>query len=180
MVVEPTSVAAVTGSGADRLFTIQSTVADKPGSGRRRGAGRSSSGKKKSKNPSKSAASRERARLAIRSGDYGLAGTLIRAGLKSRNRKTRDGWRIVESEMEFSRKRYARAGLAAMRVVILHPKSEHHGAALYWASRAYEGLGRPGKAAELYKRCIDHKSTRGSIRKKAENRLKAIEAPTGD
>ncbi|MFQ5410732.1 MAG: tol-pal system YbgF family protein, partial [Phycisphaerae bacterium] len=150
-------------------------LAKAPGAGRRKQPGRLDTGNRKRKPPAKATGARERARKAIQAGDYSLARTLIRTGQKSKNRNERDAWRIVESEMEYSRKRYAVAGLIAMRIVILHPRSAYHGVALYWAGRSYEGLDRSEKAIELYKSCVRHKTTRGSIRKKAKKRLAALE-----
>lgn len=95
---------------------------------------------------------------------------------KTRHSAERNAWRIVEAELEIARQNYAKAGLVAMRVVILHPKSRQVGVAYYWTARAYEGLGRPRKAIELYESCVSHKTTRRSIREKAEKRLVDLKA----
>jgi hypothetical protein len=119
-------------------------------------------------------AARDRARAAIRAESWALAERLIRGGLKTGKKTERDAWHLVDSELAFARKRYARSGLIAMRIVILRPKSGQVGAALYRAARAYEGLDRPDKAAELHRACIEHKTTRSALRKKAEKRLKKL------
>ncbi len=143
--------------------------------GDRRAQGKKPKGPKAKKTAARGAkAARGRARAAIRADDYTLAERLIRKGLKARKTAERDAWRLVDSELAFARKQYARSGLIAMRIVILRPKSDHVGAALYRAARAFEGLGRPDKAAELYDACIEHKTTRGALRKKAEKRLKRL------
>jgi len=117
----------------------------------------------------------KRARRAIRSGDFELAETLVRSMAKTTNRAERNAWAIVEAELAYARKQYARAGLAAMRIVILHPKSKQVGAALFWAARAYEGLRRPDKAIELYQSCVRHKTTPRPIRDKAQDRLAKLQ-----
>ena len=123
-----------------------------------------------------SAASFQRARRAIRSGDYELARALVRRMSKTRNGAERNAWRIVEAELAIAQERYARAGLVAMRIVILHPKSRQVGVAFYWSARAYEGLGRKQKAIALYESCVAHKTTRRSTREKAEKRLAKLKA----
>lgn len=142
------------------------------GKQRERNGNNKSKGNKtgRSKSESKSSA-RQRARKAIRSGDLELAKALLRSGLKTKSRAERDAWRVVEAELEYAGKNYAKAGLVAMRIVILRPKSQQVGAALYWAGRAYEGLQRPQKSIELYEACLKHESTKRSIRQKAEKRL---------
>jgi len=123
---------------------------------------------------SKAEAARDRARKAIRADDWTSAERLIRKGLKTGKKAERDAWHVVDSELAYARKRYAKSGLIAMRIVILRPKSGQVGAALYRAARAYEGLGRLEKAAELCRACIEHKTTRNALRKKAEKRLKKL------
>lgn len=123
-----------------------------------------------------SAASFQRARRAIRSGDYELARALVRRMSKTAKRAERNAWRIVEAELAIAQERYARAGLVAMRIVILQPKSRQVGVAFYWTARAYEGLGRPRKAIALYESSLAHKTTRRSTREKAEKRLAKLKA----
>ncbi len=155
-------------SGPDRgVGTIERP--NRPGQGKKT---RGSSAKKAEAREAEAA--RDRARSAIRADDYKLAERLIRKGLKARKKAERDAWRLVDSELAFARKRYAKSGLIAMRIVILRPKSGHVGAALYRAARAYAGLGRPRKAAELYSACVEHKTTQRALRIKAEKRLKKL------
>jgi len=123
---------------------------------------------------SKADAARGRARRAIRDDDHALAERLIREGLKTRLKAERDTWHLVESELAFARKQYARSGLIAMRIVILRPRSRQVGAALYRAARAYERLGRSAKAVELYSECADHNTARGDLRKQATKRLEKL------
>ncbi len=134
----------------------------------RRAAGREG-GKREANGP------QDRARQAIRSGDYDLARALIRSGLRSKSRSVRDAWRVTEAELEYARKDYPRAGLAAMRVVILSPQSERVGNALYWAGRAYERIGRVSKAVELYEECIEHRTADEKLRDRAEKRLSKLD-----
>lgn len=134
--------------------------------------GKSSKGKAGRKKSEPKSSAQQRARKAIRSGDLDLAKALLRNGLKgAKSRSERNAWHIVEAELEYDRKNYAKAGLVAMRIVILHPKSKQVGAALYWAGRSYEALARPRKSVELYEACLEHGTTKRSIRQKAEKRL---------
>ncbi len=116
----------------------------------------------------------DKARQAVKAGDYDLAHALIRSGLRSKSRPARDEWRIIEAELEYARKDYPRAGLAAMRVVILSPQSKRVGIALYWAGRAYERIGRVGKAIELYEECVDHRTADEKLQARAERRLSKL------
>jgi hypothetical protein len=121
-----------------------------------------------------SAAMRRRARRAIETGDLRQATRLLRQAAGVNKRAERQAWLLLEAELEYAKKNYARAGLAAMRLAILHPRSEPAGNALYWAGRAYEGLERPHLAAGLYDECLAHQRTRASIRKLAEARSAAL------
>ncbi len=116
-----------------------------------------------------------RARKAIREKDHALAESLIRAGVKSTAGDRRDAWRIVEADLRHTQKRFAEAGVVAMRIVILRPRSDHVAAALYWTGRAYEGLQRPTRAAALYRECIAHKTCDEALEKRARKRLKLLE-----
>lgn len=143
---------------------------------RRRARQKAKSQPKKKEATGSTAASFQRARRAIRSGDYELARALIRRMSKTGKGAERNAWRIVEAELAIAQERYARAGLVAMRIVILHPKSRQVGVAYYWSARAYEGLGRRQKAIALYESCVAHKTTRRSTREKAEKRLTDLKA----
>ncbi len=133
---------------------------------------------------------RRQARDAIQSGDLKRAARLLRKAAGVKKRSERLAWLLVAAELEHAKKRYDRAGLAAMRLVILHPRSEHVGTALYWAARSYEGLQRPRKAIELYNECLRKTSKRrnaerskrglGSIRKHAKARLAAMRKQVPD
>ncbi|HRW51641.1 MAG TPA: hypothetical protein P5081_02065 [Phycisphaerae bacterium] len=108
---------------------------------------------------SRNASMLDRALAAIRRGDFAEAEKLIHEGRKIRSTSKKDKWRIVEARLEFERGDFAKAGLRAMEIVILRENSDEVGQALYWAGRAYEGLGRPNKAIELYEDCRNHKTT---------------------
>ncbi|MBI5763886.1 MAG: tetratricopeptide repeat protein [Planctomycetes bacterium] len=118
-----------------------------------------------------SAALREEARAAISSGDFTKAAALIERTRKVTATSEQAAWLLIESECEYGRRAWTKSALAAMRIIALHPKSDHAGAALYWAARAYEQIGRPAKAAELYRECVDHKRTPASLRDAAKARL---------
>ncbi|MBX3395161.1 MAG: hypothetical protein KF841_07310 [Phycisphaerae bacterium] len=131
----------------------------------------------KSGGPAASASRRGEAVQAIREGRYDTAESLIRAAMKStQSTGVKDNWRIVESELEFARKRYTKSALISMRIVILTPESEQVGAALFRAARAYEKLGRPAKARELHRECIEHRTTSDAIRRKSEKRIEVLDA----
>lgn len=116
-----------------------------------------------------------RARRAIRERDHTLAESLIRAGVKGTAGDRRDAWRIVEADLRHAQNRYVDAALVSMRIIILRPRSREVAAALYWAGRAYEGLERPAKAAELYRECIAHKTCGDALEKRVRKRLKVLE-----
>jgi len=101
-----------------------------------------------------SATLRRRAREAIRAGDLQRATRLQRRAAGVKKRSERLAWLLFEAELEYTKKHCAKAALAAMRLVILHPRSDHVGAALYWAGRSYEGMKRPHMAIELYEECL--------------------------
>ncbi len=121
-----------------------------------------------------SAAMRREAREAIRAGEFDRAERLLRKAVVVKKRSERQAWLLLEAELEIARERWAKAGLAAMRLVILHPGCERVGAAQYWAGRAYEGLERPRLAAVLYERSVSAKKAKSSIRERAKARLAAI------
>lgn len=92
----------------------------------------------------------------------------------TRSTNVKDGWTLVEAELELSQNNPVKAALLAMRVVILRPESEHAAPALYLAGRAYEKIGRPSKAIELYRECLDQRSASDALRKKAQRRIDAL------
>ena len=151
----------------------------KKGKGNEKNSDRGS--KKQGGRADKSLAARQKARNAIRSGKFESAESLIRKAAKIKHKAERDAWAIVSAELEHAKKNYAKAGLVAMRLVILRPKSAQVGAALYWVGRAYEGLGRPHKSIELYEACIEHKTTKRKTLQRAEKKLarlkERLEAP---
>ncbi len=101
---------------------------------------------------------------------------MIRSALDAtRSTSVRQSWQILEAELEFSLKKYAKAGLIVMRIVVLTPESEQIGPALFRAGRVYEKLDRPEKAIELYRECAAHKKVSESLKKKAERRIAALE-----
>jgi tetratricopeptide (TPR) repeat protein len=123
---------------------------------------------------------RRRAREAVASGDLKTAKQMLNTATRVTASAEKQAWLLVEAEYELARKRFAKAGLAAMRVAILNPDSESAGEALYWAARAYEGLQRPAKAIELYKECAARKGTDAAIRKLARTRLGELEKQVGE
>lgn len=137
-------------------------------------------GKPAGSGPSASAENRHRAVQAIRDGQFDLARSMIRAAIKStKSTSVKHSWRIVESELEFAQKKYAASALIAMRIVILTPESEQTGVALFRAGRAYEKMGRPSKAIELFKEAAGHKSSSEQTRRKAERRIEVLEQTDG-
>lgn len=117
----------------------------------------------------------KRATKALRAGDHEQARSMILAAYRAtRSTNVKDAWAMVEAELELSQNNPAKAVLLAMRVVILRPESEHAAPALYLAGRAYEKIGRPSKAIELYRECLDHKSSGDALRKKAQRRADAL------
>lgn len=118
-----------------------------------------------------SATLRDEARAALSKGDFTKAASLIDRARKVTAASEQAAWLLVESECEYGRRAWTKSALAAMRIIALHPKSEHAGAALYWAARAYEQIGRTAKAADLYRESVDHKRTPGSLRDAAKARL---------
>ena len=167
--------AALVGTSATSVATAEASAGGAAPRARKRSREKAKRQPKKRESGS-SAASFQRARRAIRSGDYELARALVRRMSKNGKGSARSAWRIVEAELAIAQEKYPRAGLVAMRIVILHPKSRQVGVALYWTARAYEGLGRPRKALALYESCAAHKTTRRSIREKAEKRLVKLKA----
>ncbi len=117
---------------------------------------------------------RRRAGRAIETGDLRQASRLLRQAAGVKKRAERQAWLLLRAELDCAKKNYPRAGLAAMRLVILHPRSGQTGDALYWAGRAYEGLGRPHQAAALYDECLAHQRTKASIRKLVQARQAAL------
>lgn len=117
---------------------------------------------------------RQQARTALRERHYDRAEAMLKAGLRIRQQAEREAWQIFECELALARDQATRAGLSAMRLVILTPDSANVGAALYWAAKSYEALGRTAKAKELYRECAAHKSTPKNVHDAATKRLHAI------
>ncbi len=103
---------------------------------------------------------------------------MLKAGLRIRQQAEREAWQLFECELALARDQAARAGLTAMRLVILTPDSPNAGTALYWAAKSYEALERPSKAAELYRECAAHKTTPKNLRDAAMKRLNSIASPS--
>ena len=121
-----------------------------------------------------SAELRDRARAAIKEGNLEVVGQLIEQTRNVVIPTERTAWWLIESEWLFNKKQFARSALVAMQIVILHPKSEQAGPALFWAGRCYEELGRPTKAIELYQECTSLKSLPGDVRAAATRRLSEL------
>ncbi|RIK68860.1 MAG: hypothetical protein DCC65_01645 [Planctomycetota bacterium] len=77
-------------------------------------------------------------------------------------------WRILDAKIQLQLKRYEAAGLAAMKVVILQPDSPRVAEGLCLTGEAYEGLGRPEKAASLFRECMNTKRVDPEVRRRAE------------
>jgi tetratricopeptide (TPR) repeat protein len=123
---------------------------------------------------------RRQARDAIAAGDFKTARRLLQEARGITVSTEKQAWLLIRAEVELADKQFAKAGLAAMRVVILYPDSEHGAEALYWAGRSYEGLQRSAKAIELYEECLTHQGTNASIHKLVTARLKALEKQADD
>lgn len=89
----------------------------------------------------------------------------------------RAAWWLLEAELQLRRNDYAAAGLAAMKLVVFDPKSGRAGEALYLTGQAYEGLKRPRKAIELYQECLATENIDDGLRRKAEERVRALQRP---
>jgi hypothetical protein len=121
-----------------------------------------------------SAQMRRRAREAIKAGELDQATKFLRRSAGVKKRSERRAWLLLAAELGHAKGEHAEAALAAMRLVILHPKCDRVGAALFWAGRSYEGLRRPHKAIELYDQCLSRKDTGSSVRKRAKARLAIV------
>jgi len=116
----------------------------------------------------------QRIRDAILRGAFAEAEEHLSAGRQNAKPEDRPYWLILEAELRFAKKEFARSGLAAMRVVAIHPDSPHVPAGLYWAGRCYEALGLAEKASGLYRECLGHKSINTSVREAAQGRLAGL------
>jgi tetratricopeptide (TPR) repeat protein len=121
-----------------------------------------------------SAALREQARAALACGDLAAAERLIERARPIVTSTERTQWILIEAELEFALKRFSKSALAAMQIVILHPKSAEVGPALYWAARSYDSLGRPEKAVALYEECLANKKTPKDLRSAAAARVPGL------
>lgn len=121
-----------------------------------------------------SAEMRRRAGEAIKAGNLDRATRLLRRSAGVKKRSERQAWLLLAAELAHTKGEPARAALAAMRLVILHPKCDPVGAALFWAGRSYEDLRRPHKAIELYDQCLERKGAGSSIHKRARVRLAIV------
>lgn len=115
-------------------------------------------------------------RSALSAGQLDRAEKLLAAAERVHEPGERAAWSILRAELEFARRRFAKAALAGMEVAILRPASLHAVAGLYWAGRSYEELGRPAKAAELYRECVGSKRGTEAVRREARLRLDAMKA----
>ncbi|MFQ5425154.1 MAG: tol-pal system YbgF family protein [Phycisphaerae bacterium] len=146
---------------------------------RTRSAGGGSGGTSR-RSASRPASPRVAVRRAIAASDLAKARRLLAAGRKKARKSEQAAWEVVAAELSFAEKDYPRAGLAAMRVVVVHPDSPHVAGALYWAGRSYEAMKRPAKAAELYEECLAQKTVDKLLGEQARQRIEAIKkAATG-
>jgi hypothetical protein len=121
-------------------------------------------------------------RSAMADGDLARAGGILSAARKTlvetkaaASDEDTARWLLCEAELELARGRATKAGLAALRVVVLRPRTDEAAEGLYWAARAYEKLQRGDKAADLYRECLEQKRLAASIHKKAQDRLTALD-----
>jgi hypothetical protein len=120
-------------------------------------------------------------RAAMTAGDLARAAGVLSAARKSlaatkaaASDEETARWDLCAAELELAKGRAAKAGLAAMRAVVNRPRSDEAAEGLYWTARAYEKLQRQEKAVDLYRECLEQKRLAASIRKKAEERLTAL------
>lgn len=121
---------------------------------------------------------RQQARTALRAKNYDRAEAMLKAGLRVRQQAEREAWQLFECELALANDQAARAGLTAMRLVILTPESDNVGAALFWAAKSYEALKRPTKAMELYRECAAHKTTPKNLHDAATKRFESLAQPS--
>ena len=138
------------------------------------GAKRRSAKRSKPRAPATPRNPAQRIRDAVLRGAFAEAEEHLSAGRQDAKPEDRPYWLILEAELRFAKKEFARSGLAAMRVVALHPDSPHVSAGLYWAGRCYEALGLAEKASGLYRECLGHKSISASVREAAQGRLAGL------
>lgn len=110
-------------------------------------------------------------RKAIARGDLTEASKRFAAGRKATKPAEEPVWLVLEAELLHAGKDHTGAGLAAMRVVVLHPQSEHVAAALYWAGRSFESMGRRHKALRLYAECLRQDRIPPAVRELTEARI---------
>ena len=123
------------------------------------------------------------ARQAIADGNLELAAKTVDRARGYAKGPDRAMWLLLTAELQLAQKRFDQAGLTAMRVVVEFPDSPQVGAALYSTGLAYEGLGRPAKAVELFTEAANTAKSDEATRAAASARLKALReadlAPTG-
>lgn len=117
---------------------------------------------------------RQEARAALRSGKMEDVARILSVARRIKLKAEREAWQVFEAEYNVTRKEYQKAALGAMRIVILSPKSPYAGEALFWTARAYEGMGRTSKAMDLYKECIDNKTSDENSVRRAKAALKIL------
>ena len=117
---------------------------------------------------------------ALDADDTEEAAKLLKLALKTiRRSKTladddRAEWYLIETRVEFARKRLPRGMLAAMRLVILLPDHPRVPEALVWVARGYEDLDRPTKAIELYEECLSKKNLDSITKMNARTSLERL------
>lgn len=123
----------------------------------------------------------ETAKAAVTKGEYQTAADVIDkvrhlfdgARSSARSEEVAD-WRLMDARVQLALRRHEAAGLAAMKIVILQPDSPRVAAALCLTAEAYEGMGRPSKAAELYESCLARKPPEAALRRRAEEGLARV------
>ena len=125
-----------------------------------------------------SAELRDQARKAIEKGDFAAALKLVDRTRSIVTPTERTAWWLIEAELEYAQKRFTKSALAAMKIVVLHPKSQQTGAGLYWAARSYEAIGRPAKSVALYEECLANRKTPSGLRDAAKSRLAELKKKT--
>lgn len=117
---------------------------------------------------------RDRAMDAIEAKNFDAARDLIRKGMRERSSRRKDEWRIIEVRLLLADGQPKTAGLHAMRMVSLRPKSKQYAAALFLAGNAYEEIGRPSVSRTVYEEALAHETCTGGLRRAVESRLERL------
>jgi len=117
---------------------------------------------------------RDRALAAIEAKDFDAARELIRKGKRERSSRRKDEWRIIEVRLLLAEGQPKTAGLKAMRLVALRPKSKQYAAALFLVGNAYEEIGRSSISRAMYEEALAHETCTGGLQRAVEARLERL------